>query len=129
TRVTLNWLLAEAGDPEQSLAFGILDSILLGNSAAPLRKALIDSGLGEGVIGGGYSGASLQSVFSTGLKGVAADDVGKVEALILETLKRLSEDGIDPLTVEAAINTAEFPLRENNTGAFPRGISILFRAL
>ncbi|HKJ61269.1 MAG TPA: insulinase family protein, partial [Hyphomicrobiales bacterium] len=129
TRVTLNWLMAEAGDPDRGLAFGILDSILLGNSASPLRKALIDSGLGEGVIGGGYSGASLQSVFLTGLKGVAAEDTGKVEALILDTLKRLAEDGIDPLTIESAINTAEFRLRENNTGAFPRGISTLFRAL
>lgn len=129
TRVMLNWLMNEAGDPDESLALHLLGSILLGNSAAPLHKALIDSGLGERVIGGGYSSTAQQAVFSTGLKGVAAADVGTVETLILDTLKRLAEDGIDPLTIEAAINTSEFRLRENNTGAFPRGISILFRAL
>ena len=29
----------------------------------------------------------------------------------------------------AAISTLEFGLRENNTGSFPRGISVMLRAL
>ena len=54
----------------------------------------------------------------------------KVEALILATLEtaRRSE-GIDPETIEAAINTVEFALRENNTGSFPRGIALMFRSM
>ena len=38
-------------------------------------------------------------------------------------------DGIDPLTVESALNTVEFHLRENNTGSFPRGIVFMLRSL
>ena len=67
--------------------------------------------------------------FATGLKGIDPKDDGKVEALVFDTLERLAREGIDPLTVEAAMNTTEFRLRENNTGSFPRGISIMMRAL
>src|SRR5258708_30558992 len=41
----------------------------------------------------------------------------------------LAHRGIDPLPVEASLNTIEFRLRENNTGPFPRGIAFMFRAL
>ena len=34
-----------------------------------------------------------------------------------------------PLTIEAAINSVEFALRENNTGSFPRGLSLMLRSL
>ena len=50
--VSLNWLLSEEHlDLETELAWGFLDYLLLGTSAAPLRKALNDSGLGEALIG------------------------------------------------------------------------------
>ncbi len=50
--VSLNWLLSEEPlDLETELAWGFLDYLLLGTSAAPLRKALNDSGLGEALIG------------------------------------------------------------------------------
>ena len=53
----------------------------------------------------------------------------KVEALILATLEQLADEGIDPETIEAAMNTVEFALRENNTGSFPRGIALMFRSM
>lgn len=50
--VSLNWLLSEEHlDLETELAWGFLDYLLLGTSAAPLRKVLNDSGLGEALIG------------------------------------------------------------------------------
>lgn len=41
---------------------------MLGTAAAPLRKALNDSGLGESIIGGGIEDELRQPVFSLGLK-------------------------------------------------------------
>jgi Zn-dependent M16 (insulinase) family peptidase len=67
--------------------------------------------------------------FSTGLKGIKPENAQKIEALILETLKSLTASGIDPHTVEAALNTIEFRLRENNSGNFPRGLSLMLRSL
>jgi Zn-dependent M16 (insulinase) family peptidase len=127
--VTLNWLLNETADVEQNLAFHILAYILLGMPGSPLRKALIDSQLGEDLAGEGLGSELRQMYFSTGLKGIALEDMDKVENLILNTLTRLVEEGIDSHTTEAALNTIEFTLRENNTGAFPRGLALMLRAL
>lgn len=37
--------------------------------------------------------------------------------------------GFSEGAIEAAINTIEFSLRENNTGSFPRGLSLMLRAM
>ena len=36
----------------------------------------------------------------------------------------MADEGFPQSQIEAAINTIEFSLRENNTGSFPRGISL-----
>jgi presequence protease len=127
--VTVNWLLTENTDPEQTMALEILSYALVSTPASPLRKALIDSGLGEEVVGGGLSTMARQMLFSVGLKGIRVEDAGRVEQLILETLARLADEGFEADMVEAAVNSIEFSLRENNTGAYPRGLVIMIRAL
>lgn len=127
--VMLNWMIGEERDVTTTLALDLTSYILLGNSAAPLRKALIDSGLGEDVLGGGFNDGLRQHTFSVGMKGIDPADADKVEALIVETLTRLADEGLDPDAVAAALNTFEFSLRENNTGSFPRGLSLMLRAL
>lgn len=41
---------------------------MMGTPASPLYKALIDSGMGSSVIGGGMDDGMLQTTFSVGLK-------------------------------------------------------------
>ncbi len=127
--VAVNWLLPEPEDLETAFAGDILSHILLGNQAAPLRKALIDSGFGENLVGGGLDDYTRQPTFSVGLKGIRSENAGEVEDLILETLKQLSSAGIDRESVEASLNTFEFRLRESNTGSFPRGLWLMILAL
>src|SRR5215467_4187335 len=127
--ISVNWMIDEIVDVDTALGFDILEHVLIGNAAAPLYKALIDSGLGEGLAGGGLDDGLRQPMFSIGLKGIDPADAGKIEQLIDDTIGGLADGGIDPLTVEASLNTVEFHLRENNTGAFPRGIVFMLRAL
>ncbi|MCL5998855.1 MAG: insulinase family protein [Chloroflexi bacterium] len=127
--VTINWMFTDGSDVTNSLALAILSHILVGTPASPLRKALIDSGLGEDLTGGGLEDELRNLTFSTGLKGIAVEDAGKVEALILDTLAKLARDGIDREMVEASLNTIEFRLRENNTGSYPRGLIFMLNAL
>lgn len=127
--ITLNWLLTETTLVETNLALNILEYILLGMPGSPLRKALIDSGLGEDIAGVGLENELRQIYFSTGLKGIEVKNADSVESLIMETLRGLARSGIDPKTTEAALNTIEFRLRENNTGNLPRGLSLMLRAL
>jgi Zn-dependent M16 (insulinase) family peptidase len=125
----VNWLLPDQSHPEVTLGLSILNHILVGTPASPLRKALIDSGLGEDLVGGGLGPYLRQLTFSTGLKGVKSEDAPKVEKLIHEILASLAEEGIDPNMVAASMNTVEFRLRENNTGFYPRGLIFLLNAL
>lgn len=133
--LVMNWLLPDATEPQAALGLSILSHILVGTPASPLRKTLIDSELGEDLAGSGLDSELCQPYFSTGLKGMPAQTDGslvagdRLEELILETLQKLAEDGIDPDTVAASLNTVEFRLRENNTGAFPRGLLLMLRAL
>ncbi len=127
--VTVNWLLDDTLDVRTNFTMQILNHILIGMPASPLKRALIESGLGEGLAGVGLENELRQMYYSTGLKGIDVKNADKVEEIIIQTLSGLSKAGIDPLTIEAAINTIEFALRENNTGAYPRGLSLMLRSL
>ena len=128
--VCINWLLSEKPlDLETELALGFLDHLMLGTPASPLRKILLESGLGEAIIGGGVEDELLQPQFSIGLKGVSQGDIPKVEELVMSTLQKLADEGFDTAAVEASMNTIEFSLRENNTGSFPRGLSLMLRSM
>ncbi len=112
-----------------------------------LHKALIDSNLGENVIGGGLSSDLLHDTFSIGLKGIKsgssscanqssdcnADNnsntsscithsveykLTMVEDIVFSTLKSLAKNGFDNKAIQASMNITEFNLREFNTGTF-----------
>jgi len=126
--INLNWMLDEIPASETSLGLGILSHVLTGTPASPLRKELMDSGLGEDLTGSGFDSDFRQMMYSVGMKGVLAGNTASVEKLILETLTRLTS-GIDADTIAASVNTVEFHLREQNTGRFPRGLSLMLGAL
>jgi Zn-dependent M16 (insulinase) family peptidase len=48
---------------------------------------------------------------------------------VFQTFEKLAEEGISTDDIEAALNTFEFELRENNTGGFPRGLSLWLKSL
>ena len=127
--VQLRWLLPESSDVELVMGLSLLSHALVGTQASPLRKRLIDSGLGEDLTGGGLSASLRQMTFAVGLKGIDPQAADEVEALILSTLEELGRDGIESDMVEASYNTIEFGLRENNTGSYPRGLNLIMRAL
>ena len=127
--LTMNWLLPAKEDPQTVLACRILDGLLTGMNASPLRKALIESGLGEDLTGAGVEHEMAQMYYSVGLKGVLPENFENVQKLILQTLRDIVDQGFDADLIEAGINSAEFDLRENNTGSYPRGLIVMLRAL
>ncbi len=126
--VSVHWLI-KGVDFAQRRALHLLDYILLATSASIMRKTLIESGLGEDVIGGGFETELMEVSFGVGLKGVSINDINRVESLIMETIDQIISEGIDSEMVAAALNTTEFRLRENNTGSFPRGLALMLRSL
>lgn len=54
------------------------------------------------------------------MQNFAAVDEETITALIFATIERVATEGFDPELIEAALNSIEFSLRENNTGGAPR---------
>jgi Zn-dependent M16 (insulinase) family peptidase len=124
----VNWKLPDTSDAVLNFSLRILGHILIGTPASPLKKALLDSGLGED-LAGGMESQLRHFVFSAGLKGTRKRHAKEIENLIFDTLQSLVHEGIDPNMVAASMNTVEFRLRENNTGAYPVGIALMQRVL
>ena len=83
--LTVGWVLnhnKEAIPEPTKVALLALNHLLLGTSSAPLKKALMQSGLGEAVTGYGFEDDLLQGTYSVGLKGIANPaDVDKVRQI------------------------------------------------
>jgi len=103
---------------------GVLNSLLLGSTTAPLYKALIRSGLGHSTMGGGFSSSLKQATWSIGLKGVSKDDISKVQPLILETLRAVAKKGFSQEEIDAQMNSMDFGLREFSSASTNLGMSI-----
>ncbi len=125
-QVCIAWLTPDVRDTRAVLAMALLDQILLGNSASPLRQALIESGLGSALSDGtGYDAENRDTLFSAGLKDVALDSADRIEALIFEVLSGLAQKGIAPALIESAIHQLEFHRKEITNSPYPYGIKLL----
>ncbi|MBF0413760.1 MAG: insulinase family protein [Desulfamplus sp.] len=120
------WLTTDIRDSFEMLVLDVLEHILLGNSASPLRKKLIDSGLGSSLSdASGFDADMRDTMFACGLKEIAKDDAVKVEKIIFETLEELCKTGIDPKLLESAIHQIEFHKKEITNTPHPFGIKLL----
>ncbi|MFO7626823.1 MAG: insulinase family protein [Candidatus Fermentibacteraceae bacterium] len=89
------WLLDDCSDPVESLAISLLDDILLDSDAAPLREALVGSGLGTGLGPSGYDCDITRPTFTAGLRGVRKGNSDAVFDLVGKTLENCAS-GLDP---------------------------------
>jgi len=124
----LAWLTADIREAFEILVLTLLEQILLGNPGSPLRKALLDSGIGSTLSDGtGFDGENKDTMFACGLKDVAEDAGDTIERLIFDTLQEIVDTGIDDRLVESAIHQIEFHRREVTNSPFPYGLKLLLR--
>jgi len=124
------WVTVPTGDSFSLLAMKVLAEVLLGNAGSPLRKALIDSKLGTAMAdGSGLQDDYRETVFGAGLKDIAPEDAEKVEKVVLDTLYRIVDEGVDQAQVDAAIHHLEFEKRERSNAGFPYALKVLFTTL
>ncbi|WP_028314398.1 insulinase family protein [Desulfatibacillum aliphaticivorans] len=125
-QIAVAWLTCPATDSFEVLALDLLESVLLGNSASPLRKALIESGLGSSLADGtGFHADSLDTMFSVGLKNADDSDPDAVKKIVFDSLNELVKEGIDKTLVDAAIHQYEFQKKEVTNNPMPYGIKLL----
>ncbi|MBW2480104.1 MAG: insulinase family protein [Deltaproteobacteria bacterium] len=125
-QVCVAWLTADIKDSFEVLVLTLLEQILLGNPASPLRQALIDSGLGSALCDGtGFDADNRDTLFVSGLKDVASSDAARIEAIILGVLRDLAENGVDKTLIDSAIHQIEFHRKEITNTPYPYGIKLL----
>ena len=128
TTVNLAWMLTENTDDETALLLQIISGILIGSAAGPLRKALIDSGLGEDLSPvTGLERDLKQILFAVGLRGTDPEKAPQIETLILETLARLAASGFERDLIEGTLHQVEFQGKEIKRDAYPYGIILMGR--
>jgi len=106
------------GDFREHLKFGAADllfDVLCGNNEAPVKKAVLESGLAEDVsmfVDGGIQ----QIPVCIKIKNTDAENKDKLWALIEKELRNQIENGIDKEELEATLNAYEFNQREQEDG-------------
>ena len=121
TYLSYNKIIGTVLDKELCWAFQILDYALLSAPGAPLKKALIDAGIGKDVYGSHDDGI-LQPVFSIISKNANIHQKDDFIRIIEDTLNGIIEKGIDKKALLAGINFYEFRFREADFGNYPRGL-------
>jgi len=126
TMVNVAWMLAENKDYETALFLEIISGLLVGSAASPLRKALIDSGLGEDLTPvSGMESDLKQLMFCAGLRNAQSADIQKIEKLIFDTLQKIVTEGFDRDLIEGILHQIEFHGKEIVRGSYPFGISLM----
>ena len=123
TYLTYNTVVGTSADKKLCTAFSILEYALLSAPAAPLKKALIDAGLGKDILSS-FDDGIKQPNFSIIAKNANAEDLERFIQVLEDTLASIVEQGMDKKSLLAAINYFEFKHKEGNFGRFPKGLML-----
>lgn len=121
TYLSYTKVIGDMLDDELAIAFETLDYALVNAPGAPVRKALIDAGIGQDVYSA-YDNGSCQPTFSIFAKNANVEDKEKFVKIIEDTLKKVVKEGINQNSLLGSINSAEFRFRESDYGQFPKGL-------
>ena len=112
TFLVMNWLAGDATDPDFRIMLHILSTILMGDDAAPLKKAVIDSKLGHDILFAGDSSVGLELTFAVGIRGSEPGRADAFRDLVMSTLARIADAPIAAELVESAFTRAAYHCRK-----------------
>jgi Zn-dependent M16 (insulinase) family peptidase len=125
--VGLAYVFATSSQRERVLAADVLLDALVGSNEAPLKRAVLDAGLGDDMDGYLLDGL-LQPMVVFQLRGAHAGVADEFRALVERTCSELAERGVGHDNLDSSLAQAEFNLREGDWG-YPDGIGLSIAAL
>ena len=128
TFYSYNALIGENKDSKLAMAFSIINYALLDMPGAPLKQALLDSGICKDVMSS-YESGLLQPAFSIEVKDAKSGKVEEFGKIINDNLIKIVKEGIDKKSLLAAINFYEFKTREADFGGAPKGLMYAINTL
>jgi len=119
--LSLNYTWGKQSDMVGTASLAVLSDLLMGSTASPLKRIIMDSGLA----GDSYMSSSteiLQPTLNLICKHVKAENIEPLVHLIDTELKRIVKEGFDKKLIEAVLNSREFFYREGQMYNFPKGL-------
>ncbi len=130
SQIALAWLVSSVRNNLAVFSLELLEDILIGNSASPVRKALLESGLGSDLCDTcGYDAEMLDTKFILGLKDAKAEDTEKIKELILSCLENLVKNGIDKELIESVLNSNEIRKKNITNKPYPYGLQVFLNII
>ncbi len=121
TYLSYNVSLGEALSRKVSVGFQALSDAVVGAPGAPVRKALLDAGIGTD-ISDIYEADVKQPYYSIVAKNADESQRDEFVRIIEETLGGIAGNGVDKTALRAALNHDEFKYREADYGSYPKGL-------
>lgn len=128
TYLSYNILIGSSEDLEIAVAIEMIDYAIISAEGTPLWKALTDAGIGTEVYAS-YDTGICQHMYNIVAKNANARDEERFVKIIEDTLKKISEEGIDENALLACLNSMEFRFREADSGRYPKGLILGLKML
>ncbi len=130
THIVLGWLLGPSIHLKEQLEAQLLEGVLLDDSASPLRQALETTELGSAPSPlCGLEASNREMSFVCGLEGSRPEHADALEALVLEVLQKVADEGVPEERVEAALHQLELSQREISGDGYPYGLQLILEGL
>ena len=126
--VALGYVFADSSMRERIFDLDILSDALMGSNEAPLKRRLMQAGLGQDVVCSVVDGA-MQPILFVQLKGAKEGVAQQFRELFEQTVAEICQEGIDRVLIDASLSRAEFTLREREFGFYTDGIAYAIQAL
>lgn len=126
--VGMAYVLGGALDRKRVIAADILFDALLGSNEAPVKKALMEAGVGGNVSSYSTSGSCLQPYELIMVQNAQPEVAERVRRTIEDTCRNLVATGIPRDRLEAVLSSMEYDLRQRDYGVAD-GVAIACDAL
>jgi Zn-dependent M16 (insulinase) family peptidase len=100
--IVLGWIAGNGTDPEDVMELYLLERLLVGHPGAVLRKAILDAKVGDDLALTYCNGKRLDATFSVGVRGADPARADEFVEVVLGTLRKLVEHGIEREAIETA---------------------------
>lgn len=127
TLVGMGWVTCSILNQEDLLALNILDLVLSGTDAAPLKMALLKSNLckqADTILEGEMS----EAPFIVVCKGCRENSSEALEEITRKTLEKIANEGLPHHLIEAVIHQIEMARTEITGSSSPYGLSLFWRS-
>jgi len=127
TYLSTNYVIDKVSDLETFLGFEMLQAILLNTEASPLRKKLLDSGIGANSYAT-FNTSTKKPIFSITATNTNESEKYKFKNIVDVSLKKIVEEGFDEELVNSVLTAIEFSLHSENSDA-NRGMNYMTACL